>query len=67
MGSLDSYVPGSTLPRQKSISPPPAVSAAQQKYDKERFRVQPGKIENYTLGKGSLATQEAYKVNIFYH
>ena len=45
-----------------SLSPPPAVSAAQKKYEKERFRVEPGRIENYTLGRGNLANQEAYKV-----
>ena len=46
-----------------SISPPPAVSAAQKKYERERFRVEPGRIENYTLGRGSLANQEVYKVS----
>eukprot|EP00091_Calanus_sinicus_P022083 TRINITY_DN6846_c0_g1_i2.p1 TRINITY_DN6846_c0_g1~~TRINITY_DN6846_c0_g1_i2.p1 ORF type:complete len:498 (+),score=107.66 TRINITY_DN6846_c0_g1_i2:357-1850(+) len=61
VGSLDSYTPGSTLSREKSISPPPAVSAAQKRYESERFRVEPGRIENYTLGRGSLANQEVYK------
>merc|ERR1711981_347891 len=61
VGSLDSYTPGSTLSREKSLSPPPAVSAAQKKYERERFRVEPGRIENYTLGRGSLANQEVYK------
>ena len=45
-----------------SISPPPAQSGAQQKYERERFRVEPGRIENYTIGKGTLAQQESYKV-----
>ena len=80
VGSLDSYTPGNTLPRQKryhhcpwlqeddhacvipSISPPPAQSGAQQNYERERFRVEPGRIENYTIGKGTLAQQESYKV-----
>merc|ERR1711881_486668 len=39
VGSLDSFTPGGTLQREKSISPPPAVSAAQKKYERERFRV----------------------------
>ena len=47
-----------------SISPPPNQSSAQQKYDKERFRVEPGRIENYTIGKGNLAQQESYKVEL---
>jgi len=64
VGSLDSYTPGGTLQREKSISPPPAVSAAQKKYERERFRVEPGRIENYTLGRGSLANQEVYKAGL---
>ena len=46
----------------KSVSPPPGVSAVQQRADRDRFRVEPGRIENYTIGKGSLAQQESYKV-----
>ena len=30
-------------------------SSAQKKYEQQRFRVQPGPIENYSLGRGSLA------------
>ena len=30
-------------------------SSAQRKYEQQRFRVQPGPIENYSLGRGSLA------------
>ena len=67
VGSLDAYTPGGTLQRQKSISPPPNVSSAQQKYDRERFRVEPGRIENYTIGKGNLAQQESYKVSLLNH
>merc|ERR550539_511970 len=44
-----------------SVSPPPGVSAVQQRADRDRFRVEPGRIENYTIGKGSLAQQESYK------
>ena len=40
------------------------MSAAQQRSDRERFRVEPGRIENYTIGKGSLAQQESYKVSL---
>jgi len=64
VGSLDSYTPGNTLPRQKSISPPPAQSGAQQTYERERFRVEPGRIENYTIGRGTLAQQESYKAGL---
>ena len=46
----------------KSVSPPPGVSAVQQRAERDRFRVEPGRIENYTIGKGSLAQQESYKV-----
>ena len=42
---------------------PPRESSAQRKYEEDRFRVQPGRIENYSLGRGSLAQQEAQKVN----
>ena len=64
VGSLDSFTPGGTLQREKSLSPPPGVSAAQQRSDRERFRVEPGRIENYTIGRGSLAQQESYKVSL---
>ena len=37
-------------------------SSAQRKYEESRFRVQPGRIENYSLGRGSIAKQEAEKV-----
>ena len=63
VGSLDSFTPGGTLQREKSQSPPPGVSAAQQRSERERFRVEPGRIENYTIGRGSLAQQESYKVS----
>lgn len=64
VGSLDSFTPGGTLQREKSLSPPPGVSAAQQRSDRERFRVEPGRIENYTIGRGSLAQQESYKADL---
>jgi len=64
VGSLESFTPGGTLSRDKSLSPPPAASSAQNRYEKERFRVQPGRIENYRIGKGSLASQEAYKAGL---
>ena len=61
--SLMCTAPGGwSLPFYLSISPPPAQSGAQQKYERERFRVEPGRIENYTIGKGALAQQESYKV-----
>ena len=37
-------------------------SSAQRKYEQERFRVQPGRIEDYSLGRGSIASQEVKKV-----
>ena len=39
-----------------SFSPPPGNS------DKERFRVQPGRIEDYSLGRGTIAQKEAQQV-----
>ena len=49
-----------------SFSPPPGVSAAQRQYDKERFRSQPGRIEDYTLGRGSIAQKEAREVILYF-
>ena len=45
------------------FSPPPGVSGAQKQYEQERFRVQPGRIEDYSLGRGSLAQKEAQQVS----
>ena len=42
-------------------------SAAQRRYEKDRFRVQPGRIEEYSLGRGSIARQEAEKVLFIYY
>jgi len=53
VGSLDSFTPGETT-REHSLSPPPAASSAQEKYEKERFRVQPGRIEDYRPGRCSV-------------
>jgi len=44
------------------IVPEPNVSSAQERYEKERFKVQPGSIDQYGLGKGSIADQERKKV-----
>jgi len=57
VGSLDSYTPGGV--REKSLSPPPAASSAQERYERERFRVEPGRIQDYAPGRCSLASQEA--------
>ena len=38
------------------------MSAAQKLYQKDRFRVQPGSIDSYGLGKGALAEAERKKV-----
>ena len=48
------------------FSPPPGVSGAQKQYEQERFRVQPGRIEDYSLGRGSLAQKEAQQVSWFH-
>ena len=42
-------------------------SAAQKRYEKDRFWVQPGRIEEYSLGRGSIARQEAEKVTFTYY
>ena len=39
-------------------------SSAQKKYEQSRFRVQPGRIEEYSLGRGSIARQEVEKVRL---
>ena len=48
------------------FSPPPGVSGAQKQYEQERFRVQPGRIEDYSLGRGSLAQKEAQQVSFVF-
>ena len=48
------------------FSPPPGVSGAQKQYEQERFRVQPGRIEDYSLGRGSLAQKEAQQVSFIF-
>jgi len=63
VGSLDSYTPGGTL-KEKSLSPPPAASSAQAKYERDRFRVEPGRIQDYAPGRCSLANQEVYKAGL---
>jgi len=63
VGSLDSYTPGGST-REKSLSPPPAASSAQARYERERFRVEPGRIQDYAPGRCSLANQEVYKAGL---
>jgi len=62
VGSLDSYTPGGV--KEKSLSPPPAASSAQARYERERFRVEPGRIQDYAPGRCSLASQEVYKAGL---
>lgn len=75
VGSVDGYTPGPTQfggvrggdssgieefdtdEADRSLN---EKSSAQKKYEQQRFRVQPGPIENYSLGRGSLA-QKALK------
>lgn len=63
VGSLDSYTPGGNL-KEKSLSPPPTASSAQARYERERFRVEPGRIQDYAPGRCSLANQEVYKAGL---
>ena len=44
------------------VLPPPQTSSAQRQYEKERFKVQPGSIKDYSLGRGSLANRERQQV-----
>jgi len=64
VGPVDSYKPGSGTAgsllyddRDRAL-PPPQTSSAQRQYEKERFKVQPGSIKDYSLGRGSLANRE---------
>jgi hypothetical protein len=45
------------------VAEAPSVSSAQRKYEKDRFKVEPGRIQDYSLGRGSLANQERNKVS----
>jgi hypothetical protein len=64
VGSVDAYKPGENQLPEHPDSADNDKSSAQRKYEQERFRVQPGKIEEYSLGRGSIAQQEAQKVNM---
>ena len=44
------------------VLPPPQTSSAQRQYEKDRFKVQPGSIKDYSLGRGSLANKERLQV-----
>ena len=59
VGSLDSFTPGGV--REKSLSPPPAASSAQERYERERFWVEPGRIQDNAPGRCFLASQEVVK------
>lgn len=61
VGSVDAYKPGENQLPEHPDSADNDKSSAQRKYEQERFRVQPGKIEEYSLGRGSIAQQEAQK------
>jgi hypothetical protein len=61
VGSVDAYKPGENQLDPHPDSADNEKSSAQRKYEQERFRVQPGKIEEYSLGRGSIAQQEAQK------
>jgi len=61
VGSVDSYKPGEHQVNANFDSVDNDKSSAQRKYEQERFRVQPGKIEDYSLGRGSIASQEVKK------
>jgi len=55
VGNVQTYVPGAPSGVRENFSPPPGNS------DKERFRVQPGRIVDYSLGRGSIAQNEAHR------
>merc|ERR1711935_433800 len=63
VGSVSGYTPGAPNGVREEFSPPPGVSGAQKQYDQEGFRVQPGRIEDYSLGRGSLAQKEAQQAH----
>lgn len=66
VGNVDDYRCGQTSstydPERDRFEPPPNVSSAQKNYEKDRFKVQPGPIKSYSLGRGSIATHERQKV-----
>merc|ERR1712223_2296973 len=55
VGNVQTYVPGAPSGVRENFSPPPGNS------DKERFRVQPGRIVDYSLGRASIAQNEAHR------
>jgi len=63
VGPVSGYTPGAPNAVREEFSPPPGVSGAQKQYDQDRFRVQPGRIEDYSLGRGSLAQKEAQQAH----
>ena len=69
VGNVDDYRCGQSSstydPERDRFEPPPNVSSAQKNYEKDRFKVQPGSIKSYSLGRGSIATHERQKVRYF--
>merc|ERR1711899_222109 len=61
VGNVQTYVPGAPSGVRENFSPPPGNS------DKERFRVQPGRIVDYSLGRGSIAQNETYSAPQKFH
>ena len=63
VGSVDRYQCGSGNREADFGGDAEAVSSAQQRYEREHFRVQPESVDKYALGRGSLATLERNKVD----
>lgn len=48
------------------MSPPPSASSAQARYERDRFRVQPGRIEDYRPGRCSVNSDKVF-IHSFVH
>merc|ERR1711963_177081 len=66
VGNVNTYVPGAPAAVREEFVPQSAQGgfSVPRKYDGEKFRSQPGKIEDYTLGRGVAAQQD--QVQIFF-
>merc|ERR1719210_975766 len=60
VGNVNTYVPGAPAAVREEFVPQSAQGgfSVPRKYDGEKFRSQPGKIEDYTLGRGVAAQQD---------
>merc|ERR1719232_2357060 len=70
VGNVNTYVPGAPAAVREEFVPQSAQGgfSVPRKYDGEKFRSQPGKIEDYTLGRGVAAQQDqAYSAPQKFH